>query len=126
MQTNDSNRFIAASEIPQLEMCPDLRHLPPAFDLSKLTTAEVLKVITLALATAADADPLARLKAETVMNEQYSRGAAFGREQGERTGYGRGYQEGLEDGKREALDALAAEEAESATLKAAARARRSP
>ena len=109
--------------IPVLEMCPDLKFMG-AFDPDNLTAAEVLKVITLALARTKGADPLARLKAESVMNEQYSRGADFGRKQGFDNGYRRGYLEGLDDGKKEALDKLAIEEAEQATLKARARARR--
>lgn len=123
MEQQRKDGWITCGEIPQLEMCPDLKHMG-GFDPDNLTAAEVLKVITLALAKTKDADFLARLKAETVMNEQYSRGAAFGREQGFRDGYHKGYLEGVEDGRREALDRLAREEAEAATLKANALARR--
>ncbi len=111
-------------DIPQLEMCPDLKRMGE-FDPDNLTAAEVLKVITLALAKTRGADPLMRMKAEVVMNEQFSRGRERGLEEGRRDGYHKGYREGLEDGKREALDARAQEEAERVTLKAAARARRS-
>lgn len=111
--------------IPVLEMCPDLRHLPADFDPDNLTAVEVLKVITLALACTRGADPLAKLKAETVMNEQYARGRRRGLEDGERLGFDNGYREGLEDGARESRDRIAIEEAERATLKARASARRS-
>lgn len=121
--SNDRNEWVKSNELPVLEMCPDLKHMGE-FDPDNLTAAEVLKVITLALAQARGADPLARLKAETVMNEQYSRGHDRGEAIGRRIGYGIGYNEGVEDGRREALDRLAREEAESATLKARATARR--
>ncbi|MDA8107560.1 MAG: hypothetical protein M0015_02895 [Betaproteobacteria bacterium] len=108
---------------PILDMCPDLKHMG-TFDPDNLTAAEVLKIITIALANACNADPLARLKAESVMNEQYSRGAEYGRKQGFDNGYRRGYLEGLDDGRKEVLDKTSAEEAERAILKTAARARR--
>lgn len=117
------DRMIPASEIRQLDMCPDLKHMGE-FDPDNLTAAEVLKVITLALAKTRGADVLARMKAEVVMNEQFSRGYDRGFKEGKDGGYRLGYSEGLEDGKREALDTRAREEAERATIKAAARARR--
>jgi flagellar biosynthesis/type III secretory pathway protein FliH len=120
-----SDGLFPMANIRRLEMCPDVKHMAKEFDPDNLTAAEVLKIITLALANTKGADGLARMKAEVVMNEQYHRGATFGREQGERRGYENGYREGLEDGKREALDKLASEEADRATLKAAALARRS-
>jgi len=116
--------MIPMGDIRQLEMCPDLKHMGE-FDPDNLTAAEVLKVITLALAKTRDADVLMRLKAEVVMNEQFSRGYERGLKEGKDRGYQLGYSEGLEDGKREALDTRAQEEAERATLKAAARARKS-
>lgn len=117
---HDGDEFV---RLPVLEMCPDLKHMGD-FDPDNMTAAEVLKVITIALAKTKGADFLARLKAEAVFNEQYSRGHTRGLEQGERWGFDKGYREGLEDGKREALDRIAKEEAEAATLKARARARR--
>jgi flagellar biosynthesis/type III secretory pathway protein FliH len=105
-------------------MCPDLKHLPAEFDPDNLTAAEVLKVLTIALAATRGADPLSRLKAQHVMDEAYSRGRRAGLEEGRRIGFNLGYAEGLEDGAREARDKIAREEAERATLKAAARARR--
>lgn len=123
MSNSDRNKWVKSNELPVLEMCPDLKHMGE-FDPDNLTAAEVLKVITLALAKARGADPLARLKAESVMNEQYSRGCERGEAIGRRIGYNLGYNEGPEDGRREALDELAREEAEQATVKASARARR--
>jgi len=126
MNQNDANRsdrLISTADIPRLEMCPDLKHMG-AFDPDNLTAAEVLKIITIALAKTKGADPLMGLKAEVVFNEQFARGMERGKEQGLRDGYNRGYNEGLEEGRREALDERAREEAERATLKAAALARR--
>jgi len=123
-ENEGSDGLVPLVNIPLLEMCPDVKHMAKEFDPDNLTAAEVLKVITLALAKTKGADFLAKMKAEVVMNEQYHRGATFGREEGERRGYGKGYLDGLEDGKREALDRLAKEEAERATLKASALARR--
>ena len=117
------DRMIPSSDLRQLDMCPDLKHMGE-FDPDNLNAAEVLKVITLALAKTRGADVLARMKAEVVMNEQFSRGYDRGLKEGKDRGYHLGYSEGLEDGKREALDTRAQEEAERATIKAAARARR--
>ena len=121
---SEQDKWVRFADIPRLEMCPDLKHMGE-FDPDNLTAAEVLKIITLALAKTRDADPLMRLRAETVYNEQFSRGMERGIKQGRSDGYRLGYAEGIEDGKREALDKRAQEEAERVTLKAAARARRS-
>ena len=118
------DRMIPMRDIRQLEMCPDLKFMG-AFDPDNLTAAEVLKVITLALAKTRGADVFMRAKAEVIRNEQFSRGMERGINEGRIAGYSAGYTEGLEDGKREALDTRAQEEAERATLKAAASARKS-
>jgi len=120
---DDGRRLVPMGEIQRLEMCPDVKHMG-AFDPDNLTAAEILKIITIALAKASGADPLLRLKAEVVFNEQFSRGQERGRTEGFRDGYSRGYEEGMEEGRREALDQLARDEAERATVRAAASARR--
>lgn len=124
--SNDAERgdLIPMGSIPRLEQFPDLKHLPKTFDPDHLTAVEVLKIITLALAQTKGADVFMRLRAQAVMEEQFARGCKAGRDEGRREGYGAGYAEGLEEGKREALDKKSAEEAESAMLRAAARARR--
>lgn len=93
-------------------------------DPDNLTAAEMLKVITLALAQTRGADPLIRLKAEALMNEDFARGMQRGFKKGSSDGYHMGYREGREEGKREALDTRAMEEAERVAVKAAARARK--
>ncbi len=120
---SEEDRLIPSSQIRQLEMCPDLKYMGE-FDPDNLTAAEVLKIITIALGKTRGADMLMRLKAEVVMNEQFSRGHERGLKEGREIGYRLGYSEGVDDGKREALDTRALEEAERATIKAAARARR--
>lgn len=121
-----SNRELVPS-IPRIEQFPDLKNMGE-FDPDNLTAAEVLKVITIALAKTRDgrADSLVQFKAQVVMEEQFARGRRRGLEEGRRDGYGLGYSEGLEDGRLEALDKMARGEAERATLKAAAHARALP
>ena len=124
MNEQNGKGGIRLADLPRLEMCPDLKHMGE-FDPDNLTAAEVLKVITLALAKTRGADVLMRMKAEVVMNEQFARGRGRGLKEGYERGYWNGYHDGLSDGKKEAVDTRAQEEAERATIKAAARARSS-
>lgn len=121
--TNEANPGGGAT-IRVLEQFPDLRTLPPLFDPDNLSAGEVLKIITLALAKTRGADGIARLRAEAVFEEQWARGRQYGLQEGERRGHDKGYFQGVEDGRAEALDKLSREEAERATVKASARARR--
>lgn len=93
--------------------------LPPELNLRSIL--ETLEVAFHKL-PGADVDMLARAQAR--LHEQYAAGFRRGQELGIHDGYRNGYDEGFEDGRREALDDQAKEQAEVATLKAAARARR--
>jgi flagellar biosynthesis/type III secretory pathway protein FliH len=117
--------MLPMANIKVLEQFPELKKLPQ-FDPENLTASDVLKIITIALAKTAGADPLAGLRAQAVMEEQYARGNRDGYARGRRDGYQAAYLEGLEDGRKEALDKSAQEEAERVSIKAAARAKRLP
>lgn len=92
---------------------------------TEATPAQVLAALALALAKIFPAEPSLLFTAQARMESQFADGVRRGREEGFRDGYGAGYAEGHDDGRREVLDARAAEEAERASLKASALARRS-
>ena len=106
-----------------LQQFPDLPKLKE-FELENLMAHDVLRIITIALASTRGAEGLDKLRAQSVMEEQYARGDRTGYARGTREGYQRGYLEGLEDGRREALGEIAKEEAECVAIKHTALARK--